>query len=113
MNDTAATLAASLTGAALALFGVSYYALLWGLFGALFGLVLTQAEGRWVAISSVIISALIGAALGEFFSEIIHGGQRGVIALSAICAAGAKPIVTTCISALQVRIEKAGGIKND
>ena len=101
--------AAAATDVALALIGVSYYAVLWGCFGALFGLVLTPPESRWSAIFSVFLSALIGAALGELFAHVTGGGQKAVIGLSAICGAGTKPIVSAAIKAVTARIQKAGG----
>ena len=101
--------AAAATGAVFALLGVSYYAVLWGGFGALFGLVLTPPESRWSALFSVFLSALVGAALGELFAQSIGGGQKAVIALSAVCGAGTKPIVSAAIRAVTARIEKAGG----
>lgn len=108
-ESTATGSAAALGSIVLALLGVSYYAVLWGLFGAIFGLVLTPVESRWSALFSVLFSALLGAALGDALSSWAGGGQKATIALSAICGAGAKAVVSAAIFALSTRIKGMGG----
>jgi len=103
------TISAAVTSMLLAVFGVSYYALLWGGVGALFGLVLTKPEGRWIALFTVILSALVGAAMGDGLAELAGGGRKAVVALSAICGAGAKTVVSAAIDAMVSRLRLAGG----
>jgi hypothetical protein len=109
-TTSAAVLAGAwLSSAVLSLLGVEYFALVWGVGGAVFALTLTSPETRKAAIVSVLSSALAGAALGSAIAAQLGGGKQAMIALSFLVAAGAKPIVSAAIKALENRITKVGG----
>ncbi len=68
MHDTsnfAAVLAASFSSLSLALFGVDYYALVWGFVGAMFALYNGPDLARKPAIAFVTMSTFAGAAIGS------------------------------------------------
>lgn len=60
----AATIAAAFSTTTLALFGVDYYALLWGFIGALIALSQADAMPRNKAATFVTLSTFAGAAIG-------------------------------------------------
>ncbi len=124
---------AAATSAVMAIFGVSYYALVWGGVGSFMGLVITRTTPilaprfKWVpwpavafwlgrlAIVSVVLvtsalSGLMGAVLGEALAELMGASDKGMRALAAICAAGATPIVGACVNSVVARVHKIGGI---
>lgn len=113
MTDPAATgavaVGAWLSAAVLALLGVEYVALVWGIGGAVFALTLTKPESRAAAIWSVVTSALAGAALAGLLAGLAGGGKSAVIAIAFITAAGAKPIVSRGIAAVEALFQKLGG----
>jgi hypothetical protein len=105
---TAGSLAAALSAAALALFGVPWLALLWSTIGAVVMLVFTPPESRAGAILTVVASALVGAALGHAGVEMaerlvpaLAGVQALQIMAALVCGAGAKPLLTTAIERAQ------------
>ncbi len=124
---------AAAASAVMAIFGVSYYALVWGGVGSFMGLVITRTTPilaprfKWVpwpmvafwlgrlAIVSVVLvtsalSGLMGAVLGEALAELMGASDKGMRALAAICAAGATPIVGACVNSVVARVHKIGGI---
>lgn len=117
MSDPAAAasgavaVGAWLSAAVFALLGVEYFAIVWGIGGAVFALTLTQQESRKAAIVSVVTSALAGAALAGLLASLAGGGKPAMIAIAFITAAGAKPIVSKAIESLELLISKLGGGK--
>ncbi len=107
----AVAVGAWLSAAVLALLGVEYFALVWGIGGAVFALTLTKPESRKAAIVSVVTSALAGAALASMLANLSGGGKSALIAIAFITAAGAKPIVSKGIETLENVIGKLGGSK--
>jgi len=105
----AVAIGAWLSAAVLALLGVEYFALIWGIGGAVFSLTLTKPESRKSALVSVLTSALAGAALASMLAHLINGGKPALIAIAFITAAGAKPIVSRGITAVENLIAKLGG----
>lgn len=101
----------AISTATLALLGVDYYALLWGLIGALFASGQSERLGRTKAIFVVGLSTLIGAAIGNglvAFTET--ASPRPFIVLGSLVAGfGAQALLTTAVKALVVRIERVLG----
>lgn len=58
-------IAAAMSAVSLALFGVDYYSLLYGLVGALLALPHVEQMGRWRAVLFVVLSTLAGAVIGN------------------------------------------------
>jgi hypothetical protein len=100
-----------LSAAVMALLGIEYFALVWGIGGAVFSLTLTRPESRKAAMVSVVTSALAGAALASLLAGMAGGGKPALIAIAFITAAGAKPIVSRGIAAVENLIARLGGDK--
>ncbi len=115
MTDPAASgavaIGAWLSAAVMALLGIEYVALIWGIGGAVFSLTITKPESRKSAMASVFTSALAGAALASLLAGMAGGGKPTLIAIAFICAAGAKPIVSRGITAVENLIARLGGDK--
>ena len=68
----AASIAATASALSLALFGVDYYSLLYGLVGALLALGHAEQMGRARAIVYVLLSMLAGAVIGNVAVEYLQ-----------------------------------------
>lgn len=107
---TAAGVAAALSAITLALLGVDYYALLWGLVGAMLAMGQAAPMTRGRAIVYVVLSALAGAALGHALANFIGSVSRSVLIVgSLVGGAGAQIIIAALIRAVVTRVEKTGG----
>lgn len=115
--------AAGLSAGALSLFGVSYFGILWALFGALVGVMFSPPQDRKQVLAAVIGGTLMGAVLGDLgmalllvmvgdtsvlkaLPDVTKGLHLGV---SFIIGAGAKLFLGAMLSAIVNRITKAGG----
>jgi hypothetical protein len=83
---TAGAVAAAMSAASLALFGVDYYSLLYGLVGALLALPHVEQMGRGRAVLFVVLSTLAGAAMGNGLTAYLDSKSRPL--LIAGCLAG-------------------------
>lgn len=107
---TAGSIAAALSGITLALLGVDYYALLWGLVGAVLALGQAAPMTRGRAVAYVVLSALVGAALGHALISFTGSISRPMLILgSLVGGAGAQIIIAALIKAVVTRVEKTGG----
>lgn len=77
MTATAASLAATMSGVALALLGVDHYSLLYGMVGALLALASPQSMGRVRAIVHVVLATFVGAALGNAAMVLLPDSVQG------------------------------------
>lgn len=131
-STTVAALAASLSGVTLALFGVDYYSLLYGMVGALFAVVhantiapkpppATDSVVSHIArISALIIgsgrvviyvafSTLAGAVIGNAAAALLGGNNRSIIILGCMVGgAGAQAMVSAVLNAALARIKRLG-----
>ncbi len=98
----------TLSAALLALLGVDYYALLWGIIGAIFSLSYLPPMGKRAAVATVVISSMIGAAFGTALAEKT-GSRSLLIVLALVAAAGAQPIMAAAVRALVRRVARLGG----
>jgi hypothetical protein len=89
--------------------GVDYYALIWGLFGALFASAFFSASvGRRRAVLEVVLSTLAGAVCGSIVAD--HSESRRILMFMCfICGAGSQPIVSAAIKATVARIDRVAG----
>jgi uncharacterized protein YneF (UPF0154 family) len=78
--------AAAMSAISLALFGVDYYSLLYGLVGALLALPHVEQMGRWRAVLFVVLSTLAGAVIGNGILAYFASSNRAL--LIAGCLAG-------------------------
>lgn len=106
-------LAGAISGATLALLGVDYYSLLWALVGAMLALGQSAAMTRGRAVVYVILSTLIGAALGSAAVVLAGQGHRALLILASVVAgAGAQLLVGAILQAALQRIAALGRIAN-
>lgn len=110
MTETSslAVAVASVSAAVLALLGVDYYALLWGVIGAVISALWGESLGRTGAIVTVITSSFVGAGFGTAIAEQ-SGSRSWLIVAALVCAAGARPIVATAVQVVVARLKKLAG----
>lgn len=81
-----AALTAALSAVTMAMFGVDYYSLLWGLVGAMFAASFAGSMGSGRAILYVLLSTLTGAVLGNLVTAYFQLQNR--IVLIGLCLVG-------------------------
>lgn len=101
--------AAWLSAVFLAIFGVDYYALAWGLGGALVMLTWPETQlGRMRACLTVWASTITAAALAHFLVDAVGGGRSMLIGVAFCVGAGAQGILRAAIEAIGERIRRWG-----
>jgi len=106
---TAAAFAATASGVTLALLGVDYYSLLYGMVGAFLALGSAGAMGRSRAVAYVVLSTVVGAAIGNAAVTFFAVSSRPLLILGCLVGgAGSQMLVASLIKALNSRIEKLG-----
>lgn len=111
-TTAAASLAAAMSGITIALLGVDYYSLLYGMVGAFLALGSAESMGRGRAILYVILSTLVGSAIGNASLIVFPVGSqtRAVLILGCLVGgAGAQLLVAALLKAALKRIDKLGG----
>jgi surface polysaccharide O-acyltransferase-like enzyme len=109
-STTANGIAAAASGITLALLGVDYYSLLYGMVGALLAMSQAAAMPRTRAIIYVILSTLVGAVFGNAALAVLGKDSRSLLSLMSIVGgAGAWLLVSALIRAAVTRIDKLGG----
>lgn len=107
---TAASVAAAASGVTMALLGVDYYSVLYGLIGALIAVGQAQHTSRWRAVASVVLSTITGAVLGTVVVEALSLTGRASLLLGCIVGgAGAQALVLALVKAAGERINRIGG----
>lgn len=102
-------LAASLSGVTLALLGVDYYSLLYGMVGALMALHQAEAMARTKAIIFVVLCTLVGAALGNAALALFGTTSRALLLVGCILGGfGAQAILARLLKSTLGRIDKTG-----
>lgn len=106
----AAAFAATASAITSAIFGVDYFAIVWGFIGSMFALINNEPTNKLWAIAYVSLSSLIGAAIGSALYEYLAPNQPKIIliALCAIVGFGSKRLLT---SAIRGGEKKLGGNK--
>jgi hypothetical protein len=108
--SVAGALAAAASTITLALLGVDYYSLIWGMVGALLALYQAERMGRVRSVIYITLSTLVGAACGTGAMAAISSGSRPLlIVFSLVAGFGAQVIVTSLLRAGLRRIDKLGG----
>lgn len=105
--------ATSFSAITLALFGVDYYALLWGFVGALFARGHAESMTKVRAALYIGLSTAVGAALGAGLHAAIadHTSRPILIVLCVACGAGAQRLLDAVVAALESKIKSVGGAK--
>lgn len=109
--SAAHALALALSTVSLALLGVDYYSLVWGMIGAYVALFQGQRTmGRVQSVIFVALSTLVGAAVGTGVLSFFSSESRALLNLCSLVAGfGAQKVVTALLNAGLSRIAKIGG----
>lgn len=113
-GTTVAAVAASLSALSLALLGVDYYAIVWGLLGALARLALTEeqttsAKATLAVGASTVLAAGMAHVLAGGFEMVTGSGGRGALVSSALALGfGAQILAHRAVEALAARIQRFG-----
>ena len=111
-TTAAASVAAAASGITMALLGVDYYSLLYGLIGALIAVGQSGHTSRWKAVASVILSTITGSVLGTVAVEALGlTGKPSLLLGCIVGGAGAQALVLGLVSAANSHIERIGGKK--
>lgn len=105
----AASMAAAASGVTLALLGVDYHSLLYGLIGALIAVGQTEHTSRWRAVVSVILSTIAGAVIGSVFVEI--AGIKGKSSLLLGCIVGGAGAQALVLAMVRIASSKIGNVR--
>lgn len=110
-NDTIlAASVAAISQAFLTLFGVDYYAMVWAFVGSCLALTQVPKMTRSRAIVYVVLSTLIGAALGSAAVAFLGSTQRvHLLVCSLVAGAGSQLIVAALLQVALNRIKSFGG----
>ena len=109
-TTAAASVAAAASGLTLALLGVDYHSLLYGLIGALIAVGQAQHTSRWRAVLSVVLSTVTGAVLGTVVVESLGVAGKASLLLGCIVGgAGAQALVLGLVRVAGARIDRMGG----
>jgi len=102
----------SLSAVTLALVGVDYYALVWGLVGAMFARGhADEMKSRWRAVFYIVLSTCVGAAIGTGMQALLAEASRPVLIVFSLAgAAGAQRLLDALVSMLERRIEAVAGL---
>lgn len=118
MNDPTITgahaFATALSALSLALLGVDYYSLIWGMVGAQVALFQNQERmGRVRSVIYIALSTLVGAAVGTGTMSFFSSESRALlIVCSLVGGFGAQKIVAGLLNAGLARIGKMGGSRD-
>lgn len=106
---TAASVAAAASGITMALLGVDYHSLLYGLIGALIAVSQAKHTSRWRAVASVVLSTVAGAVLGTATAEGLGLAGKSALLLGCLVGgAGAQALVLGLVRAAEARVARAG-----
>lgn len=109
-DSSVAVFVAAASQVLLALFGVDYYAMLWAFVGSLLALSQVKKMTRSRAIVYVLLSTLVGAALGTgcvVFFEV--KARAALLVTSLVGGAGSQLFVTALIQGALFRIKSTLG----
>jgi hypothetical protein len=108
-TTTAASIAAAASGITMALLGVDYHSLLYGLIGALIAVSQAKHTGRWRAVLSVVLSTVTGAVLGTATAEVLGLSGKAALLLGCIVGgAGAQALVMGLVRLAEARVSNLG-----
>lgn len=109
-NLSPGAIAAMVSTVTMAFLGVDHYSLLWGLVGALLALYQAEKMGRTRALIYVMLSTLVGAAVGNgAIASISSTSKPLLIVASLVSGFGAQLVVTALLRAGLKRIDRLGG----
>lgn len=113
-NDTTlGAIIAVVSQALLTLFGVDYYAIVWAFVGSLVAVTQTRMT-RPRAIVYVLLSTLVGAALGSAAFAYLDARPKVLLLLCSVVGGfGWQLIMTALVQAVVARIKTIGGVPHD
>lgn len=101
----------------IALFGVDYYSLIWGLVGAMFARGHASTMDRTRAIVYITLASCVGAAIGTGVVAALQSmlnipAQRPLLVLASLAGgAGAQRLLDAVVAMLAARIQTLGEVK--
>lgn len=108
-TTSATSMAAAVSGITLALLGVDYYSLLYGMIGALLAVSHSERMARGKAIAFVGLSTVIGAVLGSAAVEMAGATSRTMLIFGCVIGgAGAQGFVAALIRLGTAKIDQWG-----
>lgn len=108
------TLASGLSAITIALFGVDYYALVWGFIGAMFARGNADTMTRYRAIIYITLASCVGAAIGTGMLAlaqtmfVVTSQKPALIFLSMAGGAGSQKLLDAVVSMITNRIQTIG-----
>lgn len=107
---TPAAFAAAASGITLAVFGVDYYSLLYGMVGAFIALGQAGQMGRSRAVVYVVLATLVGSAIGNAAVAFFGVSNRAFLILGCVVGgAGSQLLLSALVRAALARIDGIGG----
>ena len=104
-----AAYAAAASGITLAVLGVDYYSLVYGMVGAFLALGSAGDMGKGRAVAYVILSTIVGAALGTAAVEFFSVTSKAALFVGCVVGgAGSQTLVGAFIKAVVKRIDNEG-----
>lgn len=112
-TTSVASVAAAISSVTLALLGVDYHSLLYGLVGALIAVGQSEHTVRWKAVVSVVLSTIAGSVLGTVAVEAFNlTGKTSLLLGCIVGGAGAQALVLGLVNVANSQIERIGGKKS-
>lgn len=106
---TVAVFAAGASSVTIALIGVDTISLVWGMVGSLFALLYAEQMTRGRAIVYVILSTLIGAALGTLAQSFAGDTNRPLLIVGSLVGGSASQrLLNALVALIERRISAAG-----
>lgn len=111
MTETSgvSVLVTALSSFLFAVLGVDYYAMLWATIGAVTTLLWSSPTRKIEGAITMLVSALIGAALGSFVNDQVLHSRSFLLVTSLVGGAGAQPLVKSLVSGAVTWLDRKAG----
>jgi hypothetical protein len=107
MSETGVALfVSSFSATLLALFGIDYYSLFWAGLGATAMLLYAKPTTRGKAALTVMVSTMLGAALGTALAEQLGGSRSVLIVCAIVCASGPQILISALLNRVVTEINR-------
>jgi hypothetical protein len=108
-SATLITFASGLSAVTLALFGVDYYAILWGLVGAMFARTRADQLTLMRAVLYVALATFVGAAIGTGMQALLAQSSRPVLVLCSLAGGwGSQRLMDSLVAMIERKLDAIG-----